>query len=84
MGNPRLESLRVTSVDDRRQRDHPSEMPRGDQSGRMHGFQLWANLPRRLKMTPPRIKESKRRYSVVTDDDGTQVRLVCGTFWGKD
>src|SRR2546426_5424332 len=30
------------------------EMPRGDQAGRMHGFQLWANLPSALKMTAPR------------------------------
>src|SRR4026207_719130 len=29
------------------------EMPRGDSSGRMHGFQLWANLPSSLKMTDP-------------------------------
>ncbi len=27
------------------------EMPKGDSSGRMHGFQLWANLPSSLKMT---------------------------------
>lgn len=30
------------------------EMPKGHADGRMHGFQLWANLPRALKMTPPR------------------------------
>src|SRR5712664_2157765 len=30
------------------------EMPRGDQAGRMHGFQLWANLPASLKMTARR------------------------------
>jgi len=30
------------------------EMPKGDERGRMHGFQLWANLPRSLKMTDPR------------------------------
>ena len=35
------------------------EMPKGDQSGRMHGFQLWANLPSSLKMTPPRYQEIK-------------------------
>src|SRR5512146_3284997 len=29
------------------------EMPEGDSDGRMHGFQLWANLPARLKMTAP-------------------------------
>jgi redox-sensitive bicupin YhaK (pirin superfamily) len=60
------------------------EMPRGDQAGRMHGFQLWANLPASLKMTPPRYQGIEARdIPVVTDDDGTQVRLVCGTFWGK-
>jgi redox-sensitive bicupin YhaK (pirin superfamily) len=30
------------------------EMPKGDKRGRMHGFQLWANLPASLKMTDPR------------------------------
>src|SRR6186997_2991691 len=33
------------------------EMPKGDADGRMHGFQLWANLPRSLKMTPPRYQD---------------------------
>ncbi len=60
------------------------EIPKGDQSGRMHGFQLWANLPAALKMTPPRYQEVKSPdIPEVTDDDGTQVRIVCGTFWGK-
>ncbi len=60
------------------------EMPKGDQAGRMHGFQLWANLPSSLKMTPPRYQEVKAAdIPEVTDDDGTHVRLVCGSFWGK-
>jgi redox-sensitive bicupin YhaK (pirin superfamily) len=60
------------------------EMPNGDQSGRMHGFQLWANLPSSLKMTPPRYQEVKSLdIPQVTDDDGTHVRIVCGSFWGK-
>jgi redox-sensitive bicupin YhaK (pirin superfamily) len=60
------------------------EMPKGDPAGRMHGFQLWANLPASLKMTAPRYQEIKApEIPVVTDDDGTQARLVCGTFWGK-
>jgi hypothetical protein len=60
------------------------EMPKGDAAGRMHGFQLWANLPAALKMTKPRYQEVKApEIPVVTDDDGTQVRVVCGTFWGK-
>jgi len=60
------------------------EMPRGDQAGRMHGFQLWANLPSSLKMTAPRYQEVKAPdIPEITDDDGTQVRIVCGSFWGK-
>jgi quercetin 2,3-dioxygenase len=60
------------------------EMPKGDQAGRMHGFQLWANLPASLKMTTPRYQEVKAAdIPEVTDDDGTHVRLVCGHFWGR-
>jgi redox-sensitive bicupin YhaK (pirin superfamily) len=60
------------------------EMPKGDVAGRMHGFQLWANLPASLKMTSPRYQEVKaREIPVVTDDDATQVRIVSGNFWGK-
>jgi redox-sensitive bicupin YhaK (pirin superfamily) len=60
------------------------EMPKGDQNGRMHGFQLWANLPSSLKMTTPRYQEVKSGdIPEITDDDGTQVRIVCGNFWGK-
>src|SRR6202171_113334 len=59
------------------------EMPRGDEQGRMHGFQLWANLPRALKMTAPRYKDvTGADVPEVTDDDGTRVRVVCGSFWG--
>jgi hypothetical protein len=60
------------------------EMPQGDQQGRMHGFQLWANLPSSLKMTSPRYQDvSGKDVPEVVDDDGTRVRVVCGTFWGK-
>ena len=60
------------------------EMPKGDQAGRMHGFQLWANLPSSLKMTAPRYQEVKApEIPEVTDDDATHVRIVCGNFWGK-
>jgi len=60
------------------------EMPRGDAQGRMHGFQLWANLPRSLKMTAPRYQDIKATdVPEVTDDDGTKVRVVTGEFWGK-
>ena len=60
------------------------EMPKGDPAGRMHGFQLWANLPSSLKMTDPRYQDvAAGDIPEVTDDDGTRVRVVCGTFWGK-
>lgn len=60
------------------------EMPKGDAAGRMHGFQLWANLPAALKMTTPRYQEILAAdIPEVVDDDGTAVRVVCGEFWGK-
>jgi redox-sensitive bicupin YhaK (pirin superfamily) len=60
------------------------EMPKGDQQGRMHGFQLWANLPASLKMTKPRYQDvAAKDVPEVTDDDGTKVRVVCGEFWGQ-
>ena len=60
------------------------EMPQGDTDGRMHGFQLWANLPRALKMTAPRYQDvPAREIPTLTDDDGTVVRVVCGEFGGK-
>ena len=60
------------------------EMPHGDEHGRMHGFQLWANLPHALKMTAPRYQDILARdIPEVVDDDGTRVRVICGTFWGK-
>jgi hypothetical protein len=60
------------------------EMPQGDAQGRMHGFQLWANLPSSLKMTAPRYQDVKgAEIPEIVDDDGTRVRVVCGDFWGR-
>ena len=60
------------------------EMPKGNERGQMHGFQLWANLPSSLKMTAPRYQDvPSRDIPEVIDDDGTRVRVVCGEFWGK-
>ncbi|WP_193174235.1 pirin family protein [Oricola nitratireducens] len=60
------------------------EMPKGDFRGRMHGFQLWANLPSSLKMTTPRYQDiGATDIPEVVDDDGTRVRVVVGEFWGK-
>ncbi|MDP6582267.1 MAG: pirin family protein [Vicinamibacterales bacterium] len=60
------------------------EMPKGDPQGRMHGFQLWANLPSSLKMTAPRYQDVQARdIPEVVDDDGTRARVICGSFWGQ-
>ena len=60
------------------------EMPEGDRLGRMHGFQLWANLPSSQKMMAPRYQDIKAAgIPEIIDGDGTRVRVVCGEFWGK-
>jgi redox-sensitive bicupin YhaK (pirin superfamily) len=60
------------------------EMPKGDTRDRMHGFQLWANLPASLKMTDPRYQDIPSREIVaLVDDDGTVVRVICGDYKGK-
>jgi quercetin 2,3-dioxygenase len=60
------------------------EMPHGNDRGQMHGFQLWANLPASLKMTHPRYQDVKAAdIPAVTEDDGTTVRVICGSFWGR-
>jgi redox-sensitive bicupin YhaK (pirin superfamily) len=60
------------------------EMPEGDPRGRMHGFQLWANLPASLKMTAPRYQDIVARdIPETTDDDGTVVRVIIGDFMGQ-
>jgi hypothetical protein len=60
------------------------EMPQGDAQGRMHGFQLWANLPASLKMTDPRYQDIKAAaIPEIVDDDGTRVKVICGDFWGR-
>lgn len=60
------------------------EMPIGNSSGQMHGFQLWANLPRDLKMTSPRYQDIQGTdIPEVIDDDGTVIKIIVGDFWGK-
>ena len=60
------------------------EMPEGNATGRMHGFQLWANLPSSLKMTAPRYQDiASRDIPVIVDDDGTRVKVITGNFWGR-
>ncbi len=59
------------------------EMPRGDRKGRMFGFQLWSNLPRRDKMMDPRYQEVKARdIPVARAPGGAAVRVVAGEVGG--
>ena len=60
------------------------EMPNGNTSGQMHGFQLWANLPASLKMTAPRYQDVEAtEIPEIIDDDGTCVRIITGRFGGR-
>jgi redox-sensitive bicupin YhaK (pirin superfamily) len=55
------------------------EMPRGDDEGRMEGFQLWANLPSSHKMMEPRYRDIKSRQAPVAAlENGTKVKVICG------
>lgn len=59
------------------------EMPAGDGQGRMYGFQLWANLPRRHKMTAPRYQEfGPDEIPVAHGPEGVEARVICGELFG--
>ena len=56
-----------------------SEMPE-QHEGRMRGFQLWVNLPARLKMQPPAYQEHpSARMPVETREGDVRVKVVAGT-----
>jgi len=58
------------------------EMPH-PQDGRMEGFQLWVNLPARLKMTRPRYQEiASAQIPEIERDDGTRIWIIAGTVDG--
>ena len=59
------------------------EMPKGDETGRMGGFQLWANLPASHKMMEPRYRDVKsRQIPEVSAGDGVTIRVICGEVGG--
>lgn len=60
------------------------EMPTGNATGQMHGFQLWGNLPSAQKMTAPRYQDvGSTDIPLVEDDDGSRVKVIVGEFWGQ-
>ncbi len=55
-----------------------SEMPE-QQEGLLHGFQLWVNLPARVKMTAPAYQEfSADQIPVEQRDNGAKVHVIAG------
>lgn len=64
-----------------------SEMPAErirKNGGRIHGFQIWANLPARLKMTRPRYQEvaAAQIPEGVSEDGRARVRVIAGEALG--
>ena len=60
------------------------EMPQVRPEGN-GGFQLWVNLPARLKMTQPRYQDiSSREIPEVIAEDGAKVRVIAGNVGGTD
>jgi redox-sensitive bicupin YhaK (pirin superfamily) len=58
------------------------EMPRRGPSGNIYGFQLWVNLPARLKMSQPRYQEVNAATIPLYKKDGIEARVVAGTLDG--
>jgi quercetin 2,3-dioxygenase len=59
------------------------EMPKGDDAGRMGGFQLWANLPAAHKMMAPRYREVKsHQIPEIAAGDGVTIKVICGEVQG--
>jgi quercetin 2,3-dioxygenase len=63
--------------------EEPSRRIR-EQGGRVHGFQIWVNLPARLKMTRPRYQEvgGARIPQAATPDGKAHVRVIAGEALG--
>ena len=59
------------------------EMPKEPEEGIMEGFQLWVNLPAKLKMTTPRYRGIiSSKISEVKDKNGVSVKIVAGDYEG--
>lgn len=49
----------------------------------LNGFQLWVNLPARLKMCKPRYQEiSSAAIPMATPEDGVEIRVIAGEVAG--
>jgi redox-sensitive bicupin YhaK (pirin superfamily) len=60
------------------------EMPQEGANGHMEGFQLWVNLPAKLKMSPPRYQEIQADSIPETKPEpGIRVKVIAGEFAGQ-
>ncbi len=60
------------------------EMPKGDEHGGMHGFQLWANLPASQKMMNPRYCDiNADQVPHVEVQDGIRIKVIAGKIAGE-
>jgi len=57
------------------------EMPQL-REGKMDGFQLWVNMPARLKMSSPRYQEMSASDIPKIEEDGVTVKIIAGNFKG--
>lgn len=55
-----------------------------EEGGHVHGFQIWVNLPSRLKMTAPRYQEvaAGQIPEAVSEDGLARVRVIAGEALG--
>lgn len=58
------------------------ELPRRGPGGVIYGFQLWVNLPARLKMSAPKYQEVNAKSIPAVESDGATVRVVAGEIFG--
>lgn len=59
------------------------EMPQEPDEGKMEGFQLWVNLPSKLKMTTPRYQEVKSsEIPEISRKDGVMIKVIAGEVDG--
>ncbi|MGA1872069.1 MAG: pirin family protein [Thermoplasmatota archaeon] len=58
------------------------EMPAMN-DGKLWGYQLWLNLPRKLKMVPPRYQHLDSSEMPVVDGEGLRVRVISGEYGGR-
>lgn len=58
------------------------EMPKGNETGKMGGFQLWANLPAEDKMTAPKYRDVTKKDIPVVDIENGSTSIICGEIGG--